>query len=139
MLQFLFDTDHLTLYYHRHAKLLPRMAVQPPDAVGVSAVTAEETLRGRLAALSQARYGSQRLVRYRLLLESLDLLSQFLSVPYDIASENHFQHLRSVRLNVGTQDLKIAAVALANNIVLLTRNRRDFGRIAGLRIDDWSA
>jgi tRNA(fMet)-specific endonuclease VapC len=34
--------------------------------------------------------------------------------------------------------LKIAAVALANNIVLLTRNRRDFSRIPGLRIDDWS-
>lgn len=115
-----------------------RMAVQPPDAVGVSAVTAEETLRGRLAGLSQARYGSQRIVRYRLLLESLDLLSQFSLVLYDLASENHFQHLRSLRLNVGAQDLKIAAVSLANNIVLLTRNRRDFGRIPGLQIDDWS-
>jgi hypothetical protein len=83
MLRFLFDTDHLTLYYHRHPQLLPRMALQPPDAVGVSAVTAEETLRGRLAALSRARYGSQRIVRYRLLSESLDLVSQFLleSVP----------------------------------------------------------
>lgn len=138
MLRFLFDTDHLTLYYHRHPQLLHRMAVQPPDAVGVSAVTGEETLRGRLAALSQARYGSQRIVRYRLLLESLDLLSQFLLVPYDLASENHFQRLRSLRLNVGSQDLKIAAIALANNVVLLTRNRRDLGRIPGLRIDDWS-
>lgn len=77
-------------------------------------------------------------MRYGLLLDSLDLLSQFSLVPYDQASENHFQHLRSLRLNVGIQDLKIAAVALANNVVLLTRNRRDFGRIPGLRIDDWS-
>jgi tRNA(fMet)-specific endonuclease VapC len=43
-----------------------------------------------------------------------------------------------LRLKVGTQDLKIAAIALAYNIVLLTRNRRDFGRIPGLRIDDRS-
>src|SRR5690348_3616891 len=125
MLRFLFDTDHLTLYEHRHPQLLPRMAVQPPDAVGVSAVTAEESLRGRLASLAQARDGSRRIVRYRYLLESLDHLSQFLLVPYDQASENHFQQLRSLRLNVGTQDLKIAAIALANNVVLLTRNRRD--------------
>lgn len=138
MLRFLFDTDHLTLYRYRHAQLMPRMAVQPPDAVGVSAVTAEETLRGRLAPLSQARNASQRIVRYGLLLESLDLLSQFLLVPYDQASENHFQHLRSLRLNVGSQDLKIAAVALANNVIVLTRNRRDLGRVPGLRIDDWS-
>jgi hypothetical protein len=33
MLRFLSDTDHLTLYYHRHAQLMHRMAVQPPDAV----------------------------------------------------------------------------------------------------------
>lgn len=138
MLRFLFDTDHLTLYSYRHTQLMPRMAVQPPDAVGVSAVTVEETLRGRLAPLSQARNGFQRIVRYGLLLESLDLLSQFLLVPYDQSSENHFHQLRSLRLNVGTQDLKIAAIALANNVVLLTRNRRDFGRISGLQIDDWS-
>lgn len=138
MLQFLFDTDHLTLYQHRHPQVLQRMLLQPPDTVGVSAVTAEESLQGRLAALSQARDGNSRIVRYRHLLESLDLLSQFPLVSYDLASENHFQYLRSLRLKVGTQDLKIAAIASANNLVLLTRNRRDFGRLPGLRIDDWS-
>lgn len=138
MLQFVLDTDHLTLYEHRHPQLMHRMVLQPPDAVGVSAVTAEESLRGRLASLAQARDGSRRIVRYRYLLESLDLLSQFDLVPYDLASENRFQQLRSMRLKVGTQDLKIAAIALANNVILLTRNRRDFGRVPGLQIDDWS-
>jgi tRNA(fMet)-specific endonuclease VapC len=138
MLQFLFDTDHLTLYQHRHPKLMPRMVVQPPDAVGVSAVTAEESLRGRLTSLSQAQNGPRRIARYRLFLESLELLSQFLLVPYDQTSEIQFQQLRTLRPRIGTQDLKIAAVALANSVVLLTCNRRDFGRIQGLRIDDWS-
>lgn len=44
MLRFLFDTDHLTLYSHRHRSLLQRMVLQPPQAVGVSAVTAEESM-----------------------------------------------------------------------------------------------
>jgi tRNA(fMet)-specific endonuclease VapC len=138
MLRFLFDTDHLTLYQHQHPQLMQRMVLQRPDAVGVSAVTVEESVRGRLASLSQAASGPRRVVRYGLLLESLDLLSQFLLVPYDQASENHFQQLRSSRVRVGTQDLKIAAIALANNVTLLTRNRRDFGLVPGLTLDDWS-
>ena len=32
----------------------------------------------------------------------------------------------------------IAAVVLANSATLLTRNRRDFPRIPGLLLDDWS-
>lgn len=57
MLRFLFDADHLTLYQHQHPQLMQRMVLQPPDAVGISAVTAEESLRGRLVSLSQAQNG----------------------------------------------------------------------------------
>src|SRR6185312_2282035 len=113
MLQFLLDTDHVTLLQHRHAPLLRRLALELPDAIGINAVTAEETLRGRLAALSQARSGPMRILQYSHLLESLALLNQFPFVSFDQASETQFQHLLSRRLRIGTADLKIAAIALA--------------------------
>ena len=39
----------------------------------------------------------------------------------------------------GTMDLKIAAITIANDATLLTRNVVDFQRIPNLRIEDWTA
>ena len=35
-------------------------------------------------------------------------------------------------------DLRIAAIALAGNLTVLTRNKSDFGKILGLPIQDWT-
>lgn len=138
MLQFLLDTDHLTLYQLRHAPLLNHLATLPLNRVGVSVVTVEEALRGRLAALARARDGKARIRLYPHFLASVQLFSQLQVVPFDQACEDQFQQLRALRLRIGSQDLKIAATALANQLVLITRNTRDFARVPGLRVDDWS-
>ena len=49
-----------------------------------------------------------------------------------------FRRLLALRLKVGTQDLLIASVALANEMTLLTRNVRDFQKVPGIRYEDWS-
>lgn len=38
---------------------------------------------------------------------------------------------------IGPNDLWIAATAKAHDLVLVSRNQREFARIAGLRLDDW--
>src|SRR5207244_114235 len=130
------DTDHLTLYSHGHAALGAKLAGQPPGVVSLNIVAVEEALRGRLAALSQARSGPQRLARYSQFEKTVQIIGQFPIVGYDPSAESQFQQLLALRLRIGTRDLKIAAVALANRLTLLTRNRRDFGRIPGLTLDD---
>ncbi len=138
MLRFLFDTDHLTLFEVHHPPIIQRLAMQPTGSVGISAVTVEESLRGRLATLARARDSQKRINQYAQLLATIRVFSQLPLVPFDSACESQYQRLLLLRLRVGTQDLKIAAVALTNNLTLLTRNRVDFSRIPGLFFDDWS-
>lgn len=138
MLQFLLDTDHLTLLEHGFPPLKRHLLVQPQGFVGLTVVTAAESLRGRLAAIGRAADAAARIARWRYFLETLLLVQQFPLVPFDQTAETQFQQLLSLRLRIGTPDLMIAAIALANKVILLTRNRRDFGRVPGLALDDWS-
>ena len=138
MLQFLFDTDHLTLLERRHPKVMQHLAQHLPGAVGFPAVVVEESLRGRLAAIAKARDGARRIARYQLLLDSLKRFQQFPIAPFDLPAENQFQIIQAMHLRFGTRDQKIAAIALANIAVVVTRNKKDFGQIPGLVIEDWS-
>jgi len=54
------------------------------------------------------------------------------------ASAARFDELRKLHRRVSTPDLKIAAITLVNDAVLLTQNERDFRGIVGLQIEDWT-
>jgi tRNA(fMet)-specific endonuclease VapC len=138
MPRFLLDTDHLTLYQHDHPLLVQRFAAQPHGAIVVCPVNVEEALRGRLAKLARQLTGPARIKGYEDLVATMEMFLEFEILPFDDLVEDRFQRLCALRLRVGTADLKIAAVALTYRLTLLTRNRRDFARIPGLVLDDWS-
>jgi tRNA(fMet)-specific endonuclease VapC len=138
MLRYLFDTDHLTLYDHADVLVWRHLSAQPWGAVGISAVSVAEYLRGRLAAVTRHQSGPLHVQAYSRLVASLQLFQQFPVVPLDQAGESQYQQLRGLRVRVGSQDLRIAAIALVYHLVLVTRNRRDFARIPGLMLEDWS-
>jgi tRNA(fMet)-specific endonuclease VapC len=136
MLRYLLDTDHLTLFQLGNVVVRRHLAKHAAGAVAISVVTAEESLRGRLAQLARAGDGPTRIHCYNQFASTLQSFTQFPLVPYDQPVEAWFQQLRSIR--IGTQDLKIASIALANQLTLITRNRRDFTRVPGLLLEDWS-
>lgn len=52
---------------------------------------------------------------------------------------SHMHRLISLKLGIGAMDLRIASIALANGVKLLSRNMRDFERIPDLDVHDWTA
>ncbi len=134
----LFDTDHVSLHERGHSNLKARLQTAPSETIGVSVVTVEEMVRGRLAVLARRTEGGVRVHAYKKFLETVHFFSSIPVVAFDLACEEKFQELRARGLRVGSQDLRIAATALVNDLVLVTRNRQDFEQVRGLRVEDWS-
>ncbi|MBI1925897.1 type II toxin-antitoxin system VapC family toxin [Candidatus Poribacteria bacterium] len=59
-------------------------------------------------------------------------------LPFDEAATNHYFQLKKTYRRIGVNDLRIAAIALCVNGVLVTTNVADFRPIQGLEIEDWS-
>jgi tRNA(fMet)-specific endonuclease VapC len=68
-------------------------------------------------------------------------LQAFCAIPvlgFSDAAAIEFANLRKQHRRTGTMDLKIAAITLTQNAMLLTRNSSDFRGIARLRFEDWT-
>jgi tRNA(fMet)-specific endonuclease VapC len=59
-------------------------------------------------------------------------------LPYSSAAADIFEELRKQKVRVATMDMRIASIAIANRMTLLTRNTVDFERIPNLSFDDWT-
>lgn len=134
---YILDTDHLSLYGRNHPAVIARILVAKIQLT-TTAINFEEQLRGRLAQVADAKDGTIQSIAYQRLVETVLLLSEFNVLQYDTKSQQVFQALKAQRIRVGTQDLRIASIALSNNGILLTRNLRDFEKVPGLVIQDWS-
>ncbi len=59
-------------------------------------------------------------------------------IGYEQKSHDQFKVMDKLRLRIGTMDLRIASIALANDLTLVTRNTSDFARVPNLKIEDWT-
>jgi len=106
--------------------------------ITTTAINVEEQLRGRLAQVAEARDGDALSNSYQRLIETLMLVSEFKILSYNSNSHKIYQSLKAQGLRIGTQDLRIAAITLAHNGILLTRNLCDFEKVPKLITQDWS-
>ena len=70
-------------------------------------------------------------------------LSRFISLPFDDRAAEAYAVIRADLatrgMQIGGNDMLIAAIAIANQVRLVTHNAGEYGRISGLMIEDWEA
>src|SRR6266404_7235335 len=136
------DTDHLTVIQRRaepaYSRLRARLSKLPPNTVQTTIVSFEEQMRGWLAVISRVRNQSKEVLAYQRLLALLRFFNEIPVLNYTEIIAVQFEELRRSRLRVGSMDLKIAAIALTHDAILLSSNRKDFDQVPDLRVEDWT-
>jgi tRNA(fMet)-specific endonuclease VapC len=138
MPDFILDTDTFSLFRQNHPAVVRNVLGRKRAAQAVTAITIEESLAGWYTLLRQAKQPSQLVFAYGRLTATVTALAAFPLLTFDPAAATRFEQLRQLKLRIGTQDMRIAAIALEYNATVVTRNTGHFGRVPGLTITDWS-
>jgi len=136
---FVLDTNHVSQLTYRTSaglRLLQKLDTAEQEAA-VTAITVEESLRGWLAEIRRRTEPRTQIVAYQRLIRQVEVFASWLVLPWDDDAADYFDSLKSLRQQVGTQDLKIACICLAHDAILLTRNLADFNPVPGLRVENW--
>ncbi|MEA5553720.1 type II toxin-antitoxin system VapC family toxin [Anabaena cylindrica UHCC 0172] len=129
---YLLDTNTCIVYIKgKNLHLKQRMDNISLSEIAVCSVVKSELFYGAMRSANPER---------NLKLQQ-EFLNQFISLPFDDQSASIFGNIRA-RLTaqgtpIGAYDLQIAAIALANNLILVTHNTREFSLIPELQLEDW--
>ena len=131
---FLLDTNIVSEIVKRapDARVLARLNSEPPGRLHISSVTVFELRFGAARSAKPASLWA-RIQR--------DILARFQLLPFTeqdaLAAADLMAPLVGGGQNLALQDIWLAGVAFGRNFIFVTRNRRDFDRITGLKVENW--
>lgn len=135
------DTDHLSVVAdardRSHGPLVERLQREAIQRPATTIVSVEEQCRGWLGKINRTNDVHKQVYGYERLRDLFRLLADWNIVSFGREAADEFKRLKTAGVRIGTQDLKIAAIAIVNGAILLSANARDFQRVPGLRVEDW--
>lgn len=127
------DSNTISYYFRGDPQVVPRLQALRPSDIGVPAIVEYELRYGLLRLPTTA--AAPRLAALEQLLRPLRIL------PFDSECAMQAAHIRvgleARGMPIGPHDMLIAATALRHRATLVTRNVREFSRVAGLQWLNW--
>ena len=116
----------------------------PTVAERINSLDTESSLCMSFFTYAELLKGAERSTRKTQVIKQLYQLTQIIPVQYDTNPNlcqhyaSQFTRLKTAGTPIGGNDLWIASHALSQNAILVTHNVREFERIEGLKIEDWT-
>ena len=131
-MRYLLDTNVCVMYLNgRSESVRDRLLMTPIQDIVVCSVVKAELFYGAMKSNNPSRT----------LERQQQFLARFVSLPFCDEAAIIFGEVRAVLASAGTPigpcDLQIAAIAMANDLTLVTHNMGEFSRVSGLRFEDW--
>jgi tRNA(fMet)-specific endonuclease VapC len=101
-------------------------------------VTIHEQFLGTHTYISRTRNAQDLVKGYEFMTKLVKNIKMIPVVPFDNSASVLFDNFQAQKVKVATMDLRIAAIASSRGFVLLTRNHRNFVKVPGLTIEDWT-
>ena len=132
-MKYLLDTNIcIFIIKQKSNKVLHRLASCQPGEIAVSSITAAELYYGVEKSNAQEK-NKLALNSFLIPLEIIDFNDQAALVYGTMRAA-----LEKKGVPIGLLDNLIAAQAIANSLTLITNNSKEFRRVPGLSIEDWS-
>ena len=135
---FVLDTDVLSLLQRGHPQVVARCSARSPGELAITVISLEEQLSGRYSLIRKAKQPDVLAKAYQNLIDTVLFLARLPILPFPQQAIARFEQLVGLKLNVGRMDLRIAAIAQEHQAIVVSRNIRDFGRVPGLVVEDWT-
>ena len=131
-MSYLLDTNTCIRYLNGTSENVRlNLESRQPEEIMLCSVVKAELFYGALKS-AKPRKNLQRIEKF---------FEPFLSLPFDDSASKVYGKIRTDLEKLGTpigpNDLLIAAIALANQVILVTHNVKEFGRIKGIGLEDW--
>jgi len=138
MTEYALDTDTTTLLLRGHLEVCAHAAAVEVEQLSVTIITVEEILTGWYSQIRRSKNDEQALRAYASLQQAVEFLGRVRILPIDEKAFEQFHAFRKGKYRIGSNDLKMAAIAKRHGATLVTRNMSDFKRLPGVKLEDWS-
>ncbi|MBE9011796.1 type II toxin-antitoxin system VapC family toxin [Pseudanabaenaceae cyanobacterium LEGE 13415] len=134
------DTDHVSLFLNGDQNV-GRKVIQQLADTAITVVTVQELFNGWVGRINDPAQADQLILLYTKLWNTAEFLKTIRILNFDAAADACYKNLlrdKSLSQKRLQKDLRIAAIALSVNGIMVTRNHRDFSKVPNLRIEDWT-